>query len=83
MATPLAVFCTLGDAQGYTDGYILDSWLNVVKFPLCILFLYLNSLRILWLHLLWCLFLLHFRYSKNSMKNKPRQRLQDEQKWDQ
>ena len=39
-----------------------------VKFALCILFLYLNSLSILWLHLVWYLFLLHFRYSKFLMK---------------
>ena len=54
-----------------------------VKFPLCISFLHLNSLCILWLHLLWCLLLLHFRYSKISMENKTRRRLQDEQNWDQ
>ena len=35
-----------------------------VKFPLCILFLFLISLSILWMNLPWCLFLLHFRYTK-------------------
>ena len=54
-----------------------------VKLPLCILFLYLNSLIILWLHLLWCLLLLHFRYSKISVEKKTRPRLQDEQNGDQ
>ena len=54
-----------------------------VKFPLCILFLCLNGLSILWINLLRCLFLLHFRYTKISMTNKTRPRLQDEQKWDQ
>ena len=57
--------------------------LESVEFPLCISFLYWNSLCILWLHLLWCLFLLHFRYSKISVENKTRARLQDEQNWDQ
>ena len=53
------------------------------KLPLCISLFYLNSLSILWLHLLWCLLLLHFRYSKISVENKTRPRLQDEQNWDQ
>ena len=48
-----------------------------VKFPLCILFLCLKSLSILWLNLFWCLFLVHFRYTKISEK-KTRPRLQDE-----
>ena len=39
-----------------------------VKFPLCILFLCLNSLSILWLNLLWCSLLVHFRYTKISIK---------------
>ena len=56
---------------------------TTVEFPLCILFIYFNSLSILWLHLLWCLFLLNFRYSKISMENKTRPRLQDEQNWNQ
>ena len=34
------------------------------EFPLCISFLYSNSLSFLWLHLLWCLLPLHFTYSK-------------------
>ena len=54
---------------------------QLVKFPLCISFLYLDSLCILWLHLLWCLLLLHFRYSKISVEKKTRPRLQDEQNW--
>ena len=54
-----------------------------VKFPLCILFLCLNSLSITWMNLLWCLFLLHFTYTKISMANKTRPRFQDEQKFDQ
>ena len=59
-------------------------WLENVKFPLCISFLYLNSLCIIWLHLLWCLLLLHFRYSKISVENKTRPRLQDDERnWDQ
>ena len=56
---------------------------QLVEFLLCILFLYLNSLCILWLHLLWCLLLLHFTYSKISVENKTRPRLQDEQNPDQ
>ena len=43
---------------------------RTVQFPLCILFLCLNSLCILRMNLLWCLFLLHFRYTKVSMENK-------------
>ena len=56
---------------------------KAVEFPLCISFLYLNSLSILWLHLLSCLLLLHFRYSKISVENETRPRLQDEQNRDQ
>ena len=52
-----------------------------VKLPLCTSFLCLNSLSILPMNLLWCLFLLHFRYTNISMKNTTRPKLQDKQKW--
>ena len=54
-----------------------------IKFPLCISFPCLNSLSILWMNLLWCLFLLQFRQTRIAMENKTRPRLQQEQKWDQ
>ena len=55
---------------------------TTVKFPLYILFLCSNSLSTLWMNLLWCFLLLHLRYTKISVKNKTRPRLQDEQKLD-
>ena len=49
-----------------------------VKVPLCVLFPWLNGLTILWMTLLWCLLLLHFRYRNTSLENKIRPRLEDE-----